>query len=338
VATNAEQQAGISLKAKKPQRVRDARASDVKTYEGNHEMNNSTASSNVIPFRSAKLLLVDQDGEPFVAMKPVVEGMGLDWKTQYRKLQAGRFDSVMVIITTTGADGKMYEMSCMPLRKLPGWLMSIHASKVRLDLRANVLAYQNECDDALWAYWNEGHAVNARGPVPITDLVHTVIGTTGELVLDQVIDQKGSQIPATLRRSFKQTMKSRLRTRFNVQKTALIPAESLADACNFVVAYNVDGEWIPSDYDNRVELTEVSLPAASGFNERWLVSFNHKGEQQIEQIADEAYVLTQREYLTGIAKDGDIPLSTEEMIGFTVSLLQKVQARYRYSQSRKKSA
>ncbi|MGP5510877.1 phage antirepressor N-terminal domain-containing protein [Pseudomonas helleri] len=59
-------------------------------------MNNSTAVSNVIPFRSAKLLLVDQAGEPFVPMKPVVEGMGLDWGTQFRKLQAGRFNSVIV--------------------------------------------------------------------------------------------------------------------------------------------------------------------------------------------------------------------------------------------------
>ncbi len=128
------------------------------------DVSTAVVKSNVIPFRAARLLLLEHDGHPFVPMKPVVEGMGLDWKTQYRKLQAGRFKSVMVMMTTTGSDGKTYEMSCLPLRKLAGWLMSVHASKVRIDLRENVLAYQNECDDALWAYWNEGVAVSERSP------------------------------------------------------------------------------------------------------------------------------------------------------------------------------
>ncbi|AZF37686.1 putative antirepressor protein [Pseudomonas sp. R4-39-08] len=86
----------------------------------------------------------------------------------------------------------------------------------------------------------------------VGDLVGAVIGTSGEHVLDRVIDQKASPIPHSLQRSFKHTMKSRLRSRFNVQRTALIPAENLSDACNFVVAYALEGEWIgreisPSD-------------------------------------------------------------------------------------------
>jgi hypothetical protein len=59
-----------------------------------------------------------------------------------------------------------------------------------------------------------------------------------------VIDQKASPVPHSLQRSFKQTMKSRLRSRFNVHRTALIPAECLSDACNFVAAYALEGEWI----------------------------------------------------------------------------------------------
>ncbi|SNY42445.1 Prophage antirepressor [Pseudomonas sp. LAMO17WK12:I6] len=76
------------------------------------------------------------------------------------------------------------------------------------------------------------------------DLVGAVIGTSGENVLDRVIDQKASPVPHSLQRSFKQTMKSRLRSRFNVHRTALIPAECLSDACNFVAAYALEGEWI----------------------------------------------------------------------------------------------
>lgn len=81
-------------------------------------------------------------------------------------------------------------------------------------------------------------------PVPVQTLIGTVIGSDGEHVLDQVIDQKAGTLPVALRRSFKHTMKSRLRTRFSVQKTALIPAEELANACNFIAAYVFEGEYL----------------------------------------------------------------------------------------------
>ncbi len=122
--------------------------------------------SIVVPFRQSELLLVNHDGQPFVPMRPVVQGMGLDWKSQHVKLTTGRLAPVMVEITTTGSDGKQYQMTCLPLRKLPGWLMSIHPNKVKPELRENILAYQNECDDVLWAYWNDGEALNPRTTSP----------------------------------------------------------------------------------------------------------------------------------------------------------------------------
>lgn len=79
------------------------------------------------------------------------------------------------------------------------------------------------------------------------DLVNTVLGSTGMVVLDRVIDQKAKVIPKGLQRSFKHTIKSRLRNRFNVQRTDLIPADNLADACNFVAAYALSGEWLPPE-------------------------------------------------------------------------------------------
>ena len=50
-------------------------------------------------------------------------------------------------------------MLCLPLRKLSGWLSTISPNKVKPELREKVIAYQNECDDALWDYWNNGIAV-----------------------------------------------------------------------------------------------------------------------------------------------------------------------------------
>jgi len=54
-------------------------------------------------------------------------------------------------------------MTCAPLRKLPGWLSSIEQGKVKdLQVRSRVACYQNECDDVLWQYWNDGIAINPR--------------------------------------------------------------------------------------------------------------------------------------------------------------------------------
>ena len=59
-----------------------------------------------------------------------------------------------------GSDGKSRAMTCLPLRKLAGWLMTIHANKVRPELRDVIQKYQSECDDALWDYWTKGAAIN----------------------------------------------------------------------------------------------------------------------------------------------------------------------------------
>lgn len=88
-----------------------------------------------------------------------------------------------------------------------------------------------------------------------TDLVGSVIGTSGVNVLDRVIDQKASPVPPGLQRSFKHTMKSRLRSRFNVQRTDLIPADALADACNFVAAYALEGEWLGKEPKHQPNLS-----------------------------------------------------------------------------------
>ena len=50
----------------------------------------------------------------------------------------------------------------MLLRKLPAWLYSIHANKVKPEIRDTVIKYQEECDDVLWDYWTKGVAINPR--------------------------------------------------------------------------------------------------------------------------------------------------------------------------------
>ena len=108
-----------------------------------------------VPFHQDTLVLVDDNGAPFVAMKSIVENMGLAWPVQYRKLSE-KFASTITIMVTVGEDGRSRDMVCLPLRKLPAWLYTVNPNKVTPAIAHKVRQYQEECDDVLWEYWTKG--------------------------------------------------------------------------------------------------------------------------------------------------------------------------------------
>lgn len=116
-----------------------------------------------VPFHGATLYVVDHNGEPYTPLKPIVEGMGLDWEAQHRKFQANA-ERWGISLKEIPSRGGKQEAACIPLRKLAGWLMTLHPSRVKPELRDKITAYQNECDDALWKYWSEGTAERRAKP------------------------------------------------------------------------------------------------------------------------------------------------------------------------------
>lgn len=129
-------------------------------------MDNSTqvAASRAItvPFHGADLYVVEHNGQPYTPMKPIVQAMGLDWGSQFRKVAANETRWGIVNLTIPSAGGEQ-AMTCLPVRKTAAWLTTIEPGKVKNpEVRARVIQYQNECDDVLWQYWNEGLAVNPR--------------------------------------------------------------------------------------------------------------------------------------------------------------------------------
>lgn len=128
------------------------------------ELTNMSISTQIstinVPFYGDSLYLVNYNGEAYTPMKFVVEGMGLDWSTQHKKLSQ-RFSKGMVELTIPSKGG-FQSMSCLALRKLAGWLHTINVGKVRPELRDKVLRYQEECDDVLYQYWTKGEVTNPR--------------------------------------------------------------------------------------------------------------------------------------------------------------------------------
>ncbi|KGQ39950.1 hypothetical protein JP28_12810 [Gallibacterium anatis] len=109
-------------------------------------------------FLGKEITLVDNNGIAYVAMREIVEGIGLSWGSQSIKLHENSKKFNCFDIETVGADGKKRKMLCMPIKKLNGWLFSINPNKVRADLKTRLEEYQEECFLALWDYCTEGIA------------------------------------------------------------------------------------------------------------------------------------------------------------------------------------
>lgn len=123
-----------------------------------------------VPFYGKSLFVVEHDGEPYTPMKPIVEGMGMDWASQFTKLKQ-RFSKGIVEIAIPSVGG-MQKMICLALRKLAAWLNTISPNKVRPEIRERVIQYQEECDDVLYEYWTKGRATNPRAVEPAIDMMN----------------------------------------------------------------------------------------------------------------------------------------------------------------------
>ncbi|MDI1279268.1 phage antirepressor N-terminal domain-containing protein [Methylobacter sp.] len=104
-----------------------------------------------IPFHQQTIIAIEHDGKPYVAMKPIVENMGLAWQVQHRKITK-KFSKGITILVTPSAGG-LQETLCLPLAMLPGFLYTISPSKVKPELRALIEAYQDECTEVLFNHF-----------------------------------------------------------------------------------------------------------------------------------------------------------------------------------------
>lgn len=238
---------------KKPQRVRDAGASEdnVKTAQEMNVMSkNSTAATQIIPFdfRGESVRAIPINGDPWFVASDVCRIIDVANTTQ--ALQALDDDERSMFNIGRQGEANIVNESglyTLILRCRDAVKKGSKPHAFRKWVTAEVLP----------AIRKHGRYEDAKGTM--TTLVGDVIGSTGEIVLDRVIEQKGSRIDPALQRSFKHTMKSRLRTRFNVQKTSLIPADQLADACNFIAAYAIEGEWMGKEPESGHLLTDMQL-------------------------------------------------------------------------------
>lgn len=92
--------------------------------------------------------------ETLVAMKPIVEGIGLNWEKQRIKLNGHAVLAPTLRVVPFSSAGGEQDSLALPLSRLAFWLATIQPNKIpNTETRARVIAYQEECADALFAHF-----------------------------------------------------------------------------------------------------------------------------------------------------------------------------------------
>lgn len=129
-------------------------------------MTSNSLTQIAVPFHNTELFLIEHNGQPYTPLRQIVQGMGLDWASQFTKIKQKFATCVVEITMQILGDDQSRSHTCIPVRKLPAWLYSVNPNKVKPELRDTVIKYQEECDDVLWDYWTKGKAVNPRKSTP----------------------------------------------------------------------------------------------------------------------------------------------------------------------------
>lgn len=149
------------------------------------------AELGTVEFLGKPLTVITTDSQLLVAMRPICEGIGLDWKSQYERIKRDEVLSTSVVVMTTVAqDGKQRETTCLPLSMLNGWLFGVDAKRCKPFIRQALVRYKFECYDALAAYWQQCSATALPSPAALPApeeaerITHAFRGSRVEFLVD----------------------------------------------------------------------------------------------------------------------------------------------------------
>ncbi|WP_245929627.1 phage antirepressor N-terminal domain-containing protein [Brenneria roseae] len=258
-----------------------------------------------VPFYGTDLFVVNHCGEPYTPMKPIVEGMGMDWMGQYTKLKQ-RFSKGIEEISIPTAGG-IQKMICLALRKLAAWLNTISPNKVKAEIRDRVIRYQNECDDVLYEYWTKGQVTNPRKTntderTPLRDAVNLLVG------------KKGIMYPEAY---------SYVHQRFNVGHIDELAPELLPQAIEYVHKLALDGELLPRPTEQNRAPAAWSVPAESN---RVLLYLHPNGTvANTLPLREDQIVLTLNDFAELARRNGWIVARKDELFEMMAGAIKNLQ-------------
>ena len=169
-------------------------------------------------------------GEHLVAMKPIVEAIGLQWEAQLKRIKRHPVMSQGVFIMNTPSNGGDQQTTCLPLDMLNGWLFGVDASRVRPQIRDTLIQYQRECFAALAAYWQKGEAINPK-PATLTP------------AQQRHIQNRVAELARSPGNSFANVYRS-IKDQFQVGSYKDVPAERYPALCHYLMTAPLEGELV----------------------------------------------------------------------------------------------
>ncbi|EEP9145456.1 phage antirepressor Ant [Salmonella enterica] len=215
-----------------------------------------------VPFHGTNLFLVSINNEPYVPMKPVVEGMGMVWAAQFVKLKQ-RFAKGISEIEIPSAGGKQL-MICLAFRKFAAWLSSIQPNKVRPEIRDKVIQYQEECDDVLYDYWTKGKAENPRKKTSVDER------TPLRDAVNMLVSKKHLMYPEAY---------AMIHQRFNVESIEELEASQIPLAVEYIHRVVLEGEFI-----GKQEKKTNKLSAKEANSLVWLWDYANRSQALFREL------------------------------------------------------
>ncbi|EAB1664399.1 phage antirepressor Ant [Salmonella enterica subsp. enterica serovar Fluntern] len=221
-------------------------------------------NTSYVPFNGQQIITAIAAGVAYVAMKPIVENLGMSWSTQQTKLmkQLQKFNCVHMNMVAT--DGKLRKLLCLPLKKLNGWLFSINPEKVRADIRDKLIQYQEECFTVLHDYWTKGKAENPRKKTSVDER------TPLRDAVNMLVSKKHLMYPEAY---------AMIHQRFNVESIEELDASQIPQAVEYIHRVVLEGEFI-----GRQEKKTNELSAKEANSLVWLWDYANRSQALFREL------------------------------------------------------
>lgn len=240
-------------------------------------------NTTAVQFRGQPIITAMVAGVAYVAMRPIVENIGIDWTGQSVKLRNQKEKFNCRDISMVAADGKVRKLLCLPLQKMNGWLFSINPERVRADIKDKLIQYQEECFTVLYDYWTKGEAVNPRKTTtddrtPLRGLVNRIMGKYGMTY---------------------QAVYKLIHKEFSVSHIDELSHEQMPEAMGYLAGKAIDGEFLgksKSVADRRYHFpVETAEPHDRKYGNDWITP---------RVILDELNRAPELELIDALEKDG----------------------------------
>lgn len=265
----------------------------------------STVGNNIktIDFNGQSLITIQQDGIHYAAVKPIAENIGLDWKSQHKRITRDDvLNSVMVIMTTTGTDGKQYDMTCLPIDYLNGWLFGIDAKRVKPEIKAPLIQYKMQCYKVLHDYWHTGQAIH---PSANEELPSSVKDRNG---LIKTVHMTMKRLDLGFSEAFNLVLH-----RFNVQHVGDLTVSQVGEATEYLHRLMFTGHTAAAP------VQEVEQPYYYRNNERLVSQADAQGNLWTRPLADHEFVVSTTSLPQFINECDDLNLQELTALSYSVS-------------------